>query len=114
MTSRVAQRLIPSVRIPLTPLRRTSDFQSDAPLSRLIESLIRTRTRTRLWGTCVTPGFSYAPRVTRTPALLIRSHRTRRVDTLLRGVSRGDALADVHRRGLATPHSGQASGQGVN
>ena len=109
----VLRRLIPAVRIPLTPASGASDFQSDGGRDHPIESPIRTNIRTGgLWRTLVTHGFSYAPRVIRTPALLIRSHTSIGPDTQLRGVRRGDALANAGIPPLATPQSGHTSGRG--
>jgi len=88
--------------------RRLTDNQTRV---RFFFTPIRTAIRTEIASTTRKSLILHAPRVTRTPALLIRSHRTRRVDTLIRGVSRGDALANVTMRGLATPQSGHASGQ---
>src|SRR5215475_2296710 len=114
MSIRAAHRLIPTVRIPLTHLRRTSDFHSDVPTPRGHASPTRTMNPDDAPGPLRNPLIFHAPRVTRTPALLIRSHPSRRVDTFLRGVTRADALADGQTRGLATPHSGHGSGQGVS
>lgn len=52
---------------------------------------IRTAIRTKITTTTRKSLIFHAPRVIRTPALLIRSHPSRRGDTLIRGVSRGDA-----------------------
>src|SRR5262249_61617030 len=90
---------------------RASDFRSDVHPASLFLRPIRTVIRTEIASTTRKSLILHAPRVTRTPALLIRSHRTRRVDTLIRGVSRGDALANVTMRGLATPQSGHTSEQ---
>src|SRR5262245_54752616 len=107
-------RLIPAVRIPLTAAPRASAFRSDGVLAVGAGLLIRTDIRTGLVGTpSRTPRFVYGPSRNRSCVRLISNQEGRRADTCLRGVSRGDALAAVTMRPLATPHSGHASGHAV-
>ena len=86
----------------------SSDFRSDATGSNLFFTPIRTVIQAEIITTARKSLISHAPRVIRTPALLIRSQPLRRADTSIRGLTRADALADVHTRALATLHSAQA------
>ena len=88
--------------------RRLTAIQTPA---RVFFTPIRTDIRTEIAPTTCKSLILHAPRLIRTADLLIRSQHDTRADTCLRGVSRGDALAAVTMRALATPHSGHASGR---